>query len=492
MNNTKLITALVSAVLALTLAGCGGSSTNSPPTVAPPPTTTDVVSVGTISGFGSVITNGVHYDTSSCTVTLDGAPATLSQLRVGMVVSIQGTVNDASGAASASQIQFVDDAEGMITSMDRASNRFVVLGRTVLVDELTIFDNATFDTLGVGNMVQVSGLLRSQERIQATHIERKANMYAAGMENQVKGEINSLDTSLQRFNIGTQSCDYSAAMLELGGETLADGLYVEVASNSALMNGIMLVDRIQTRDRNRDRDQNRDRLCDSGCVFDLEGYVTRFNSPTDFDVDGIAVSTTDSTVYINGTVDNLVIDANVGVAGTLDASGILVADTIVFRIPSLVQIEADVESIDADNASIVLLGVTVANNEFTMFRDNSDIDVREFGLDDLAVGDRVEIRGHMDGETLVAAVLERDDADDSVTLKALVETAAQPNLTMLGTMVTSNQDTVFHNEANEIIDADSFFALVTTDSVVKAEGAYDGSSILASTLFLRDCDENCL
>ena len=488
MIHTKQTTALIAAVLALTFVGCDSSSSDTPATVALSPTTTDVVSVGTISGFGSVIANGVQYDTSSCAVTVDDAPATVSDLRVGMVVSIHGAIDNASGAASASNIRFVDDAEGVITSINAVNNSFVVLGRTVQVDEQTVFDDCTFDTLAVGNVVQVSGLWRSEERVQATHIDRKANAHAAGMEIQVKGEINGLNTALQRFNIGEQTCDYSAAMLELGGEALENGLYVQASSNSSLVNGVFLLDRIQARDRNQDRD----RLCDSECDFSLEGYVTRFESPTDFDVDGFAVSTTDSTVYVHGFVENLMIDARVAVEGTLDANNVLVADTIVFRHTSFVQIDSDVESIDANSASLVLLGVTVVADEFTAFRDDSDINIREFGLDDIAVGDRVEVRGYMDGDRLVATMMERDDADDDVTLKALVDAVAQPTLTLLGITVTSDQDTVFQNQSMDIIDADTFYALVTTDNVVKAIGSYDGSSILASTLYLRDCDQNCL
>jgi len=31
-----------------------------------------------------------------------------------------------------------------------------------------------------------------------------------------------------------------------------------------------------------------------------------------------------------------------------------------------------------------------------------------------------------------------------------------------------------------------------TDSLVKAEGIYDGTTILADKLFLRECEENCM
>jgi hypothetical protein len=255
-----------------------------------------------------------------------------------------------------------------------------------------------------------------------------------------------------------------------------------------LSNGDLILDRIQARDRDRDKDQ----LCDSGCDFELDGYVTAFVSATEFEVDGSPVSTTAETVYVNGTVDTLALDVKLAVDGTLDDAGVLIADRIVFHLPSIIEIEADLESVDANSAAVTVLGIVVTTNDSTMFRDDSDAVVLEFGLDDLAIGDRVEVRAYIDSNTVVATRLERDDPDDSVTLRALVEAVAQPNLTLLGVTVTSDQDTVFQNVAQEIIDADEFFTLVDIDSLVKAEGTYDGTSILADKLFLRECEKNCM
>src|SRR5210317_506838 len=157
----RLIYALAGALL---FAACDSSDSNGP--IPPDPgTLTDIVTVGTITGFGSVHANGVHFGTDSATVTMDGEPATLSDLKVGMVVSIHGSMNQATGTAEASQIGFMDDVEGPITAMNRVTNRFVVLGRTILFDELTVVDDATLDTLADGNIVQVSGHWRNEERI---------------------------------------------------------------------------------------------------------------------------------------------------------------------------------------------------------------------------------------------------------------------------------------------------------------------------------------
>lgn len=473
-------------VSAFCVAGCSDSSNGTAPPA--PVTTTDIVTVGTISGFGSVISNGIEFNTDSVAVTMDGQPAILADLRIGMTVSIRGSINDVTGVATASAINFSDDVEGPVGNINMANNSFVVLGRTVLFDELTVFDNVTLNSLAAGNVVQVSGQWRSQERIQATHVERKANAYVAGMQMEVKGEISGLDIGLQRFNIGTQACDYSAAMLELGGASLANGLYVEVSSSSPLLNGDMVLDRIQARDRDRDKDQ----LCDSGCDFDLDGYITSFVSATEFDVDGSPVTTTNATVYVNGTVDTLALDVKLAVIGTVDAAGVLVADRIVFHLPSLIEIEADVEAVDTTNATLTVLGAVVTTNESTLFRDHSDAEVREFWLDDLATGDRIEVRAYLDGNTVIATRVERDNADDGVTLKAPVEAIDRPSVTLLGITVTSDDVTIFQNVAQEVIDVDEFFSLVAIDSLVKAEGSYDGTSILAEKLFLRECDGNCL
>lgn len=479
-------TLIFGALFALFAVAC--SNSNSVPPPAPPVAeTTDIVAVGPITGFGSVISGGVIFGTDSATFLLDGEPATVGDLRIGMIVSILGTV-DNSGVAEASDIRFGVDIEGPISSLNQANRSFVVFGKTVLIDELTVVEETTFDTLAVGNVVRVSGQYRSQERIQATHVHVIANQYQAGMHMHVKGEIENLDIGNQHFRLGSQICDYSGASLELGGANITNGMFVEVTSTTPMGGGDMILDQIQARDRDRDRDQ----LCSSGCDFELEGYITSFVSASEFEVDGQPVTTTSSTEYVNGTADTLMLDVKVAVDGTLDSDGILVADRIVFRLPSYIEIEADVEALDADAGTIEILGITVTTDEFTLFRDLSTASMPAFGFDDLVIGDRLEIRAYLNGGTVVATRIERDDPDDSVTLKAPVEAINRPSITLLGIVAASDQSTVFQNAAYEVIDADTFFGLVEDFDIVKAEGAYDGAAILAEKMFLRECQEQCL
>jgi hypothetical protein len=449
---------IIASLLALFIAACGDSDSLTTPT-PPPVQMTDVVTVGPITGFGSVISNGIVFDTDAATVLVDGEPGTLGDLQVGMIVSIRGEIDNSAGTAQASEIRFGVDLEGPISSVNLANGSFVALGRMVLVDELTVIDNATFETLAAGNVVRVSGQFRSQERIQATHVNRIANEYQAGMHMHVKGEIENLDIGNQHFSLGGQVCDYSGAALELGADDMANGMYVEVTSTTPMGGGDMVLDRVQAKDRDRDRDQ----LCSSDCDFELEGYVTVFVSATEFQVDGQPVTTTTTTEYVNGTVDAL----------------------------ALVEIEADLQAFDVDAGTLTMLGIAVTTNEFTLFRDHGAAGMPAFGFDDFAVGDWLEIRAYLDGVEVVATRVERDDADDSVTLKAPVEVINRPSITLLGTVAMSDQDTTFQSTAYQVIDADTFFGLVEIGDIVKTEGTYDGAAILAEKMFLRECADNC-
>lgn len=483
MKNGLTLTGLV----LLLATACGDSGSNRVPTPLPVVTTDDLVVVGPITGFNSVITNGVEFQTAAAIVSIDDEPGTVSDLKIGMVVSIGGVIDTNTGAARADEISFVDDAEGPITSIDRAASSFVVLGRTIFVDELTVFEDTTFEDLEVGNVVEVSGLWRYEQQIQATFVHHVANQFMAGMTMQVKGEIADLDIGQQRFRIGTQWCDYSAAMLELGGADLANGMYVQVTSTAMIQNNHMMANMVRARDRDRDRYQ----LCAGECLYELIGYVTAYESATNFEVDGQAVTTTLDTVYVNGTVDTLALDVKVSIDGTLNDAGVLVAERIVFHLPSLVEIKANVEELLFYEV-VRLLGIDVQTNEYTLFRDHTASGPPTFDFYDLASGDRVEIRAVLDNDLVIATRLERDDPDDLVTLKALVESVDEPSIALLGVTVTADDSTVFQNTAHVEIDADTFFGLVEVGSLVRTEGVYDGTSILASKMFLRVCTSTCL
>lgn len=86
MTIDRLRSTLALLVLAV-LAACGGGNDDPAPTLAAQ------TAVGTITGFGSVVVNGVRFDDRAARVTMDDALTTRDRLRVGMTVQVRGRIH---------------------------------------------------------------------------------------------------------------------------------------------------------------------------------------------------------------------------------------------------------------------------------------------------------------------------------------------------------------------------------------------------------------
>jgi hypothetical protein len=137
------------------LAGCGGGSID----LAGSPGTggTGIYLQGTISGFGSVIVNGIKFDDGQAAVQVDGVSAASAELRLGMVASLQGEIGAVAAMDTASSIDVWSIAQGLITQV--GAGEFTVAGLTVLTDRTTVLEGvASAALLSVGQRVVVWGL----------------------------------------------------------------------------------------------------------------------------------------------------------------------------------------------------------------------------------------------------------------------------------------------------------------------------------------------
>ena len=67
---------------------------------------------GTVTAFGSVVVNGVRYDTAGATFTIDGAPGMESDLGLGDVVLIEGSIDSSGTTGTADNVTYDDAVEG--------------------------------------------------------------------------------------------------------------------------------------------------------------------------------------------------------------------------------------------------------------------------------------------------------------------------------------------------------------------------------------------
>ena len=134
--------------------------------------------------------------------------------------------------------------------------------------------------------------------------------------------------------------------------------------------------------------------------------------------------------------------------------------------------EALVDSVDAANDSLVVLGITVTVDELTRFEDKSSADIEPLTLADINAGDYVEIRGDefpASSGQIRATIFEREDPDPDTRLQGL------------GVTIDTNGGTVFRDENDAVISATDFFNQVAINSLVKATGTEVSDTTITAT-----------
>lgn len=293
-----------------------------------------------------------------------------------------------------------------------------------------------------------------------------------------------MDTVAGTFQINGQIVDYSSATLEdFPSGQIEDGLRVEAEGTSFGPGGELIATKVEFEDDELPVGDDDD--------VEIEGLITRFVSATDFDVAGQPVTTTQSTVFENGSAGDLAAGVKVEVEGAVDPDGVLVADKVSLRTNSNVEIEAPVDSVDAGAGSLTVLGLTITTTPTTRYEDDSDMDDDAFGLGDIASGNWVEVKAFADGSgDLVATEIERDDADDEVEIRAPLDSVSRPDLQLLGLTVQTDANTRFEDASEMPISADDFFAQAGAGTVVQITGIVIGDGvILASEAELEEPDD---
>ena len=508
MRNLAWRRFLAGFLVSIAVAGCGGGSEGTaavstgplPPTGTPTPTGTPITTVGTITAFGSIYVNGVRYDTNHAVITVDDEPGAEQDLRIGYVVWVHGSVDDDGENGIADEIEYDEQLEGPIDSIDVANGTIIVLGQTVAVDNGTVFDDdispQSLEGLSPGDFVEVSGFVDADGIIAATYIESEDDN-----EFEIQGFVTNLDLFALTFNINGLTVDYSQATLEgFPDGIISDGDFVEVEGSAISTNDELIADQVELKDDlfdddgpcvDDDADSDSDGDSDDDCDddfdgnFEIEGFITRFNNATDFDVAGHPVTTTDATIYENGTADDLALNVKVEVEGDLNADGVLVASEVSFRRVGNIRMEATVDDVDTENMIITVLGIPVRVDSMTQLEDDLDDNDDSLTLDEISVGEFLEVRGGTDPENsdgVLASRVERDDAEDEVELRGPVDvdSVLQPMFTILGVTIETNADTEFEADDDDDLTADEFFGLLQPGMTVEAEGIENPDNVIVA------------
>ena len=305
------------------LGACGGGGGgSSPPPIPPLPSPEALSAVGVITALDSATVNGVRYETDATSVTVNGSDAVVADLKVGQIVALEGEINFGDDTGTANFIGYEATVIGPVEDIDAALSQLVVMGQTVRTDANTVFDPSidpdTFVGLTVGSTAQISGFLNAAGEVIATRVEPDTTTTGV----QLIGSVAGLDLANMLFTLNRLTVDYGGAtLIDLPGGEPANGMFVTV--RGALVSGILEVDEIES-------------LYDSdggtpGERAQVRGPITRFESSTDFDVNGFPVTTDGNTDFVNGTINDLQANAEVIIDGEITAGGgSILADEITF------------------------------------------------------------------------------------------------------------------------------------------------------------------
>ena len=279
------------------------------------------VSVGTITAFGSVWVNGVEFETPATQVTFEGAASSTNALRLGMVVTVKGTINADRVSGTADAILVETAMTGPVESFAALTSTLTVLGQTVLVNAATKLDGLILANLNPGDIVEVSGVVKSAGVIVATRIELKGPTE----EYKLEGIVTDANPGNRTFMIGFLLVNHAG----LNGLVPADGMLVEV--EGTISSGIFIATQLEAEKLE----------VEDADTFEMEGFVASVASGTggvQFSVNNVTVQTSAQTVFEGGLPAALINGMYVKVEGPL-AGGIVLAAKV--EIKNNVTLEAN-------------------------------------------------------------------------------------------------------------------------------------------------------
>lgn len=470
---------IFSLAIASTLAGCGGSSTSAtPPSVPTVPTSptssaTTTQITGVITGFGSVFINGVEYETDSAEVsTDDNAGASETDLHVGMVITLNGEVNEDGITGNASSIHYDEQLKGPLDSIDLIGNSLSVLGQTIFFDDLTSLDNVILIELIPGDFLEISGFFNADGNLYATRIEKETE----STQLKVQGMVDMLDTVNKTFTLSSLTIDYSSAVFDDFVEAdLADGQEIRVKGlSSALSNEVFVVSEIKLKESNEEHEDGDDKH--------TEGFITSFESNSSFIVNNIHVITDGNTEFEHGSVDSLLLNVRVKIKGEFNATGDLLAKEIRIHQRSNLNLEGAIQGVDLSLSTVTVLDVVFEVNNQTKMKDESDTGERFFDLADLTVGDFVEIKGFIDNKgNNIATKMKRENEDDDneTELKGTVSNIIDFSFDIVGVNVNTNENTLFEGTDGDDVTQATFFEQLQDDMLVEVKGQIENGIFVA-------------
>jgi hypothetical protein len=388
-SSSRFLLAAV-AVLAVA-AGCGGGVGTGG---------TGSFAQGPITGFGSVIVNGVHFEVGSATLVqdADGNVHSADDLQLGMTVDIDaGAISSTStgSTASASSIRYASEMVGPLVAVDRSAGRLMLLGQTVQADATTVFDDRLaggLNSLVAGQLVEIYAAVDpASGSYRATRVEPRSSAATFSL----RGMVSQLAADSKTFRIGDALFTYgNASALP---PTLANGDFVRLQLQPGPAAGLVWAVSSFAGAPAQPAD---------GFEATVKGLISVFRSSGEFSVNGRSVAAVGA-IFPDGT-SGLGLGVRVEVEGTVQG-GVLQATKVSIdsdqrELERGFELRGAIASLDTTAKTFALRGVTIGYGGPVTYKDGAT-------EAKLANGWRVQVKGQLsaDGTRVEATEIGPDD-----------------------------------------------------------------------------------
>ncbi len=455
------------------------------------------VSQGEIDSFGSIFVTGIEWDLAGATIELDGQPATEADLRVNMQVRVIGEIEPGGTTAVATAVTYDSSLVGPVAAPptilvpDGSRLTLSILGRSVLVDaaEASFGPGLSIALLAEDQLLRISGYQDDLGGIRATRVDLLGTF---PIEDDV--ELDGAVANLLRnpdgsgiFDLGPVTVRYTPAtgFSGLSEGDLENGTRVDVAGVLRASGTDLDASAIEAIEDPFETTDFED--------IELVGIVSGFVSNADFRLGGVAVDA--STAILDPPSLTIADGMLLEVEGSL-AGGVLTATRVEDEHgegSSEIAIIGALSSIDVADRELLLLGVTIVADGLTEIEDERD-EERNFGFDDLDVGDWIKVEGEQTTPGRARAKsIKRLEAGTELRLKGPVTAldAFAPSLDVVGQAIPIDGATSYFDELEQARTEEEFFrspgdvALGTT-VVVEDEAAVDATRLIEADVVSID------
>ena len=454
------------------------------------------ISSGSVTAFGSFFVTGTGWTlVSSGVVEIDGetsGPAGSfdeDDLQLGMYLTVEGRRNNSGSNGRAERVVADEAIRGAVeqTPFDLGDDQrgFSILGQNVVIDDgLTVFAGTGFATLDMGDVIEVSGPTNSAGQIRATRVEWLGTLALGTTEVEFKGSVANLGAA--HFDLRAADVSFDCAgttdCSALPGGAPAAGQLVEVEGIQTSDGATPEVDALVIRPFTpfADTINEAENVEVEGAISDFAGLGSFSVNWFEIDASMAELEPNDPALFADGVYVEVEGDI---VAGVLEARRIELEDGAA-RVSAVIP-SGGLDRLNQDEIVLLREGTSgqpgfqelvIEVAEDTRLEDESGGD-DDLDLDELLVGDFLEVRGVVLGPGRIQATeIERDDVDD-VELRGPVEsvdTDASDGVvgyTALGIFVELVQGTTDVPGG----DVAAFLAGLSVGEILEATDDQDGS-----------------